>query len=162
MDDTPDYMKFGIWQDGYYMATNTSRGKDVYVFERDKMITGDTNPAMIGFDNPNRPNTFDGFHCILPLDNDGAWAPGGTPGQFITIADDNQNNPADELWIYELNADWNNPSNSTFQRTQTLGVWSFTGNFTGDWSNIPQPGTNQKLDAVSTVLMYRANYRISE
>ncbi len=159
VDDTPDYMKFGIWQDGYYMATNTSNGKDVYVFERDKMIIGDANPTMIGFDNPNRPDTFDGFHCILPLDNDGAWAPNGTPGQFITIADDNQNNPADELWIFELNADWNTPSNSTFQRTQTLAVPSFAGNFTGNWDNIPQPGTTQKLDGLSTILMYRANYR---
>ena len=159
VDDTPDYMKFGIWQDGYYMATNTSSGKDVYVFERDKMITGDPNPTMIGFDNPNRPDTFDGFHCILPLDNDGAWAPNNTPGQFITIADDDQNNPADELWIFELNADWNTPSNSTFQRTQTLSVPSFAGNFTGDWDNIPQPGTSQKLDGLSTILMYRANYR---
>ncbi len=159
VDDTPDYMKFGIWQDGYYMATNTSNGKDVYVFERDKMIIGDPNPTMIGFDNPNRPDTFDGFHCILPLDNDGVWAPNGTPGQFITIADDDQNNPADELWIFELNADWNTPSNSTFQRTQTLAVPSFAGNFTGNWDNIPQPGTTQKLDGLSTILMYRANYR---
>jgi hypothetical protein len=123
------------------------------------MITGGSNPTMIGFDNPNRPDTFDGFHCILPVDNDGAWAPNGTPGQFITIADDDQSNPADELWLYELNADWSTPGNSTFQRTQTLSVSSFTGNFSGDWENIPQPGTSQKLDAISTVLMYRACYR---
>lgn len=159
VDDMPDYMKFGIWQDGYYMATNTSNGNDVYVFERSKMITGDANPAMIGFDNPNRPDTFDGFHCILPLDNDGNWAPNNTPGQFITIVDDGQNNPADELWIYELNVDWNTPANSTFQRTQTLGVAPFSGNFSNDWENIPQPNTSQKLDAISTVLMYRASYR---
>jgi len=159
VDDTPDYMKFGIWQDGYYMATNTSNGNDVYVFERDKMLVGDANPTMIGFDNPNRPETFDRFHCILPLDNDGDWAPTGTPGQFITIADDNQNNPDDELWIYEMDVDWNTPSNSTFQRTQTLTVSSFVGNFDSSWDNIPQPGTDQELDAISTVLMFRANYR---
>ena len=159
VDDTPDYMKFGIWQDGYYMATNTDAGNDVYVFERDKMIIGDANPIMIGFDNPNRPETFDRFHCILPLDNDGDWAPTGTPGQFITIADDNQNNPDDELWIYEMDVDWNTPSNSTFQRTQTLTVSSFVGNFDSSWDNIPQPGTDQELDAISTVLMFRANYR---
>jgi hypothetical protein len=159
VDDSPDYMKFGIWQDGYYMATNTGNGNDVYVFERDVMINGGSNPTMIGFDNPNRPDTFDGFHCILPMDNDGAWAPNGTPGQFITIVDDDQNNPADELWIYRLEADWSSPGNSSFQRTQTLSVSSFTGNFSNDWENIPQPGTSQKLDAISTVLMYRACYR---
>jgi PKD repeat protein len=157
--DTPDYMKFGIWRDGYYMATNTSSGNDVYVFDRSTMITGGSNPTMIGFDNPNRPSTFDGFHCILPLDNDGDWAASGTPGQFITIADDGQSNAADALYIYELNADWGTPSNSTFSRTQTLNVNAFDGNFTGDWNNIPQKGTTQKLDGLSTILMYRAQYR---
>jgi PKD repeat protein len=159
VDDTPDYMKFGIWQDGYYMATNTGNGDDVYVFERDAMIAGDPNPTMIGFDNPNRPSTFDGFHCIMPLDNDGPWAPSGTPGQFITIADDGQSNPSDALWIYELDVNWTSPSSSSFTRTQTLNVNSFSGNFTNNWNNIPQPGTSQKLDAISTVLMYRAQYR---
>jgi hypothetical protein len=159
VDDTPDYMKFGIWEDGYYMATNTSPGNDVYVFERDVMLAGGTNPTMIGFDNPNRPVTFDGFHCLLPLDNDGAWAPTGTPGQFITIADNGQSNAADELRIYELDADWTTPSNSTFSMVQQLPVNAFDGNFSNDWNNIPQPGTSQKLDGISTVLMYRAQYR---
>ena len=159
VDDPPDYMKFGIWQDGYYMATNTSGGNDVYVFERNVMITGGASPQMIAFHNPDRPSTFDGFHCILPLDNDGPWAPAGTPGQFITIADDGQSNSADELRIYQLIADWSTPSNSTFAMTQQLPVNAFSGNFTSSWDNIPQPGTSQKLDGLSTILMYRAQYR---
>ncbi|MCF6169425.1 MAG: GEVED domain-containing protein [Bacteroidales bacterium] len=159
VDDKPDYMKFGIWQDGYYMATNTANGNDVYVFERDAMIAGNASPTMVGFDNPSRPSTFDGFHCLLPLDNDSSWAPVGSPGQFITIADDGQGNAADELRIYELSVDWATPSNSTFSMVQQLGVNVFSGNFTGDWNNIPQPGTTQKLDGISTVLMFRAQYR---
>jgi hypothetical protein len=157
--DVPDYMKFGIWQDGYYMATNTSTGNDVYVFERAKMIAGDPSPKMIGFDNPNRPTTFDGFHCIMPLDNDGAWAPTGTPGLFITIADDGQSNSADALYIYQLTANWTTPANSTFSRTQVLNVNAFSGNFTSNWNNIVQPGTTQRLDGISTILMFRAQYR---
>jgi len=159
VSDVPDYPKFGIWQDGYYMATNNPNGNDVYVFDRAAMIEGSSNPTMIGFDNPNRPNTFDGFHCILPLDNDGPWAPSGTPGQFITIVDDEQGNPSDAIWIYELNVDWTTPSNSTFARTQILNVNPFSGNFNNSWNNIPQPGTSQKLDGISTVLMHRAQYR---
>ena len=160
VDDTPDYMKFGIWQDGYYMATNTSGGNDVYVFERDVMIAGGPSPQMIAFSNPSRPSTFDGFHCIMPLDNDGPWAPAGTPGGFITIADDGQGNSADELRIYECVTDWTTPANSTFAMTQQLPVNSFAGEFdAADWNNIPQPGTTQQLDGISTVLMYRAQYR---
>jgi PKD repeat protein len=157
--DVPDYMKFGIWQDGYYMATNTSGGNDVYVFNRATMLAGGASPTMIGFDNSWRPSTFDGFHCILPFDNDGPWAPTGTRGQFITIADDGQGNSADQLWIYQLYANWTTPSSSTFSRTQTLNVNSFSGNFNSSWNNIPQSGTTQKLDGLSTILMYRAQYR---
>ncbi len=161
VDDTPDYMKFGIQQDGYYMATNNRNGKDVYVFDRDAMLNGDPNPTMIGFDNPSRPATFDRFHCIMPLDNSrGDWAPANSHTRFITVADDGQGNPADELRIYNCTPDWNNPANSTFQLSQQIAVNAFSGEFdAANWDNIPQAGTNQQLDGVSTVLMYKAQYR---
>jgi len=38
VDDMPDYEKFGVWQDGYYMGDNNSSGKDIYVFERAQML----------------------------------------------------------------------------------------------------------------------------
>lgn len=158
MNGFPDYMKFGIWHDGYYMATN-SYGNDVYVFEREVMLAGGSNPQMAGFNNPWRPSTIDGFHCIQPLDNDGNYAPLDSPGLFITIADDAINGGDDELWIYELEADWTTPSNSTFTRIQQIDVSPFDSNFGNTWDNIVQPGTSQKLDAVPQVLMYRAQYR---
>ena len=40
--DMPDYEKFGIWQDGYYMGTNNSIGNDIYVFQRSQMLIGGT------------------------------------------------------------------------------------------------------------------------
>ncbi|RLD39964.1 MAG: hypothetical protein DRI89_12970 [Bacteroidetes bacterium] len=58
-----------------------------------------------------------------------------------------------------MDTDWATPANSTFSKVQNLGVNAFSGNFSGDWNNIPQPGTPQKLDGISTVLMYRAQYR---
>lgn len=156
VDDMPDYMKFGVWEDGYYMADNNSSGDDIYVFERSVMLAGGASPQMIGFNNPYRPNS--GFHCIMPLDCDGAFAPSGTPGQFMTINDDAWGG-SDELWIYELDANWSNTSSSTFNRTQQLSVPSFDANFGSSWDNISQPGTSQKLDAIPQILMYRVQYR---
>jgi len=157
VDDMPDYMKFGIWEDGYYMADNNSGGTDIYVFERSEMLTGGASPQMIGFSNPNRPAS--GFHCIMPLDCDGnTFAPSGTPGQFMTINDDAWGG-SDELWIYELDADWNNTSNSTFSRTQQLAVPAFDSDFGSNWDNIAQPGTSQELDGIPQILMYRVQYR---
>ncbi|MEZ5196466.1 MAG: hypothetical protein R2764_08725 [Bacteroidales bacterium] len=159
MNGFPDYMKFGIWQDGYYMATNTYSGNDVYVFEREEMLAGNANPQMVGFNNPWRPSTIDGFHCIQPLDNDGSYAPSGSPGMFITINDDAIGGGNDELWIYELDVNWQNPPSSTFNRIQQLQVSAFDSNFGNSWNNIVQPATGQKLDAIPGILMYRAQYK---
>lgn len=156
--DTPDYEKFGIWQDGYYMGTNNSTGNDIYVFERSKMLVGQTAQG-IGFDNPWRPTTQDGFMCVPPLDNDGPFAPEGESGLFITINDDAIAGGSDQLWIYELDVDWTTPANSTFTRTQQINVASFDSNFGADWYNIRQQGTSQELDAIPQIIMNPPQYR---
>lgn len=158
MNGFPDYMKFGIWRDGYYMATNTYSGDDIYVFERDVMIAGGSSPQMVQFNNPHRPNS--GFHCILPIDNDGTFAPSGSPGMYLTINDNAWGGSTqDQLWLYELDVNWTTPSNSTFARVQQIDVASFDSYFGPTWENIAQPGTSQKLDAINQVLMHRAQYR---
>ncbi len=151
----PDYPKYGVWRDGYYMGCNTS-GQDVAVFDRSSMIAGNASPQAVTFDNSNRPNI--GFHAIMPLDNDGTFAPAGSPGLFITINDDAWGG-SDQLWIYALSVNWSNPSAATFNRVQQLNVTAFDSNFGPTWDNIAQPGVAQELDAVPEVLMFRAQYR---
>ncbi len=157
MNGLPDYMKFGIWEDGYYMGTNTSSGDDIYVFERQEMLIGGATPRKIQFDNPWRPNS--GFHCVMPADCDGDFAPTGTPETYVTINDDAWGGGGDELWIYQLTTDWDTPSNSTWERTQQLSVTPFDSNFGPSWDNIRQKGTGQRLDAIPQILMYRVQYR---
>jgi PKD repeat protein len=156
--DMPDYEKFGIWRDGYYMGTNNSAGNDIYVFERDKMLSGQT-AQMVGFDNTWRPTTIDGFMCVPPLDNDGAFAPAGSPGLFITINDDAIGGGTDQLWIYELAVNWTTPASSTFVRSQQVTVPAFDSNFGNNWDNIKQPGTTMELDAIPMVIMNVPQYR---
>jgi len=157
--DMPDYEKFGIWQDGYYMGSNNSSGNDIYVFERSQMLIGATSPQMIGFNNAWRPTSVDGFMCVPPVDNDGQLAPAGTPGMFIAFNDDAIGGGSDELWIYELAADWTTPSASTFNRTQQIAVAPFDCNFGNNWDNIKQQGTNQELDGIPQVIMNVPQYR---
>jgi hypothetical protein len=156
--DMPDYEKFGIWQDGYYMGTNNSAGNDIYVFQRSQMLTGGT-AQFVGFDNAWRPTTIDGFMCVPPVDNDGTFAPTGAPGLFITINDDAIGGGSDQLWIYELAVNWTTPSSSTFNRVQTLGVTAFDSNFGANWDNIKQLGTTRELDAIPQVIMNCPQYR---
>gem|GEM_PF-228116 len=158
VDDMPDYPKFGVWQDGYYMGVNNNLGEDTYVFQRSVMLTGGTTPQMVGFNNLWRPGwTGLSFRCVPPVDNDGQAAPDGAPGMFIAFNDDAWLG-SDQLWLYELDVDWSTPSNSTFQRIQQLGVTSFDSNFGISWDNITQPNS-QKLDAVPQVIMNVPQYR---
>jgi len=153
--DTPDYEKLGVWQDGYYMGTNNDAGKDIYVFERAKMLNGQT-AQMVGFDNSWRPGT--GFLCVPPLDNDGIAAPAGTPGMFIAFNDDAVAGGTDQLWIYQLAVNWTTPASSTFTRSQQVDVTAFDSQFTSSWDDISQP-TSQKLDGVPQVIMNAPQYR---
>jgi len=160
VDDMPDYEKIGIWQDGYYMGTNNGGAgkKDIYVVERTKMLSGLT-AQMVGFDNPWRPTTIDGFMCVPPVDNDGPFAPAGSPGLFITINDDAIAGGTDQLWIYALTVNWTSPTSSTFTRIQQLAVPAFNSNFGANWDNIKQQGTTRELDAIPQVIMNAPQYR---
>lgn len=159
MNGMPDYEKFGIWPDGYYMGTNTSNGTDIYVFEREVMLAGGTSPKMVSFDNPFRPGSVDGFMMVPPVDNDGPAAPLGAPGIFIAHQDDAFGGSADQLWIYELDVNWTTTPSSTFTRVQQLNVAPFDSNFGNNWNNIKQPGTSQELDAIPQVIMNVPQYR---
>ncbi len=157
--DMPDYEKFGIWQDGYYMGDNNGGSNDIYVFERAQMLTGAASPKMVGFTNAWRPSSIDGFMCVPPVDNDGASAPAGSPGLFIAMNDDAIGGGADQLWIYELAVNWTTTASSTFTRAQQLGVPAFDSNFGNNWTNIKQQGTTQELDAIPQVIMNVPQYR---
>ncbi len=159
IDNNPDYPKFSVWQDGYYMSDNKSSGRDTYVFERSQMLTGASSPKFVGFDNPSRPGSIDGFMCVPPVDNDGAFAPAGSPGLFIAMSDDAFGGGTDQLWIYELAVNWDNTASSTFSRVQQLDVAPFDSNFGNNWNNIKQLGTSQELDAVPAVIMNVPQYR---
>ncbi len=157
--DMPDYPKFSVWQDGYYMGDNNSSKNDIYVFERSKMLAGAAVPKFAGFRNLWRPGSVDGFMVAPPVDNDGVFAPAGSPGLFIAMSDDAFNSGTDQLWIYELAVNWSTLSASTFNRVQQLDVSPFDSNFGTDWTNIKQLGTTQELDAIPQVIMNVPQYR---
>ncbi|MFZ4563687.1 MAG: BACON domain-containing protein [Bacteroidales bacterium] len=154
----PDYPKFSVWQDGYYMGDNNTSGNDIYVFQREKMLLGET-AQMVGFNNAWRPTSIDGFMCVPPIDNDGQFAPAGSPGMFIAFNDDALGGGQDQLWLYNLTVDWTTPSNSSFVRTQQVNVQPFNSSFGNNWNNIEQKGTSQRVDGIPQVIMNVPQYR---
>jgi len=169
--DFPDYPKFGVWPDGYYFTANmfgsTFDGAMAAVFERDQMLAG--NPAqMVYFYTPDTPDS--PSWSMLPADLDGAnLPPAGAPNPVIEYIDDGDGyyNPpynTDGIVINPFHVDWATPSNSSFGPAElvdlTTAGYPFDGNMCGYARDcIPQPGTSQGLDSLSSRLMYRLQYR---
>ncbi len=157
-----DYPHFGVWPDGYYMTinqfTNGSSwgGAGVFVFERDKMLAGQT-ARMVYFDLESVNN---GFGGMLPSDLDGNPPPVGTPNYFAEVDDSSWlGDPTDMMRIWEFHVDWANTGNSTFGNSGQPNYLIPVDNFTPIGFDIPQPGTGQTLDNLGDRLMHRLQFR---
>lgn len=151
----PDYPKYSIWWDGYYMTSNSTHTAVAY--EREKMLAGNPTAQMISLSLPSLNNF--GFKSPLSADADGDLPPNGTPCYFFNLEDDAFSGVTqDQIEIYEMTCDWNNTGNSSVVSSQVLPVSAFDALFSGGWSNIVQPGTSQGLDAIMGVFMYRAQH----
>ncbi|MFN8276220.1 MAG: hypothetical protein U0T84_01940 [Chitinophagales bacterium] len=156
LTDFKDYPKFSIWQDGYYMGTNTDPA-GLLVFERDKMLVGDNTARNIELTAPGITNN--GFFCPMPADADGNLPPAGTPMYFFHYEDDNWTS-ADVIKVIKVTTDWTNTANTTATLDATLATASFDTDFGTTWNNIRQKGTNQRVDALIGTFMFRAPFRV--
>jgi PKD repeat protein len=136
-DFSPYKPKLGVWPDGYYFTMGTS----VCVVDRAAMIAGDTTAPMIMFTASNG--------LLLPSDADGATQPPAGSPSYIMCLD------ADSLRMWEVNVDWENPSNSSMTNTTTLCVDSYSN----PWYNISQLESTKLLWSHYGRLMPRLQYR---
>lgn len=154
----PDYLKFSIWQDGYYMTSNQSTQK-VVVFERSVMLTGGTSPRMLVKNNTFPTNG--GFFCPLPADADGQLPPAGTPCPIFTYTDNAWGGSyTDAIKVYEMAVNWvpTTPT-ATITNVATLNSSGFNSAYSSSWDDIPQPGTSAMLDGIGGVFTFRAQHR---
>ena len=150
-DEMPDYPKFGVWGDGYYMSYNRIRsgslqydGTGAVVFDRAAMLNGDPAARMIRF----LLNSGNDAFSMLPADCDGEFPFPGTPGYFLFMK-------RNYLGVIEFHADWNNPSNSSYGNFLHIPVSPFV-NFT---AGIPQRGSAITLTPINDRLMFRLQFR---
>ena len=152
-----DYPKLGVWPDGYYMSANQFlggfqwSGAGVFVFERAQMLNGNAATFQY-FDLATVNKDYGG---LLPSNLMGdTLPPDGSPNYFMSV-DMNWNGADDIMHIWEFHTDWDTPANSTFTLVKELTVEPFDWNING----VPQPGTNQYLDALADRLMMHLWYR---
>ena len=168
----PDYPKWGVWPDAYYIGANERSdailgdGVTVYAFDRENMLLGlTTRPAQI-FEVPEL--TGFGFQMLHPADWDGRIAPpDGAPGLFFRHRDDEVHNigsadgSQDFLEIWEFSVDWDSPGNSAVAGPTNIGVEEFDSGVCGltSFACVPQPGSNTLLDPLREPMMWRVQYR---
>ncbi len=143
----PDYPKYGIWPDAYYISTNEA-SPAAYALDRAQMLLGlpttsqrFTATSLAGF----------GFQALTPADLDGATAPpAGSPNYFMRHRDDEvhnvgSNDPTEDyLEIWEFHVDFGTPANSTFTKVADIAVTEFDSDLCGlvSFNCFPQPGSS--------------------
>ncbi len=160
----PDYPKYGVWPDAYYVSTFESPVLGIYAFDRASMLTGV--PATYQrFTIPQLSGSSPRVTRILPADHDGTQTPAaGLPNLFARTVDATQDNsnPNDRIEIWEFHVDWTTPANSTFTNTQNLTPAPLTllPCSPSIRDCVPQPGTSAKLDALFNRSLRRLAWRV--
>ncbi|MSQ99427.1 MAG: hypothetical protein EXR85_09075 [Xanthomonadales bacterium] len=164
----PDYPKYAVWGDAYYVGTNESAGSAVWALDRSAMLNGQ--PAtMQRFDELNIPGAFS-FAMIPPVDLDGhAEPPPGSPGIFIRHYDDEAHLPIgipnvpteDYLELFEFHVDFADETKSRLTGPIRIAVSEFSSELCGYTSYFcfPQKGSTSTLDPLREVVMNLPKYR---
>lgn len=153
----PDYPKYSIWNNGYYMTANME-SENAVCFERDKMLSGDPSARMVAFTVPDVETN--GFFSPSPAHADGDQLPAAdVPAYLFYFQDDGWAAGNDRIKIWEMNVDWEDPNSATIHLTQELDVAAFNTDFDENWNDIAQPGTAQKLDAIPGAFMYMGQFK---
>lgn len=154
----PDYLKFSIWSDGYYMTSNQTSQK-IFAFNRTAMLAGNASAASVykSFS----PVSGGGFFCPLSAYADGQLPPTGTPCPVFTYQDDAWSSAStDGINIYPVTVNWNGTPSMSIGSVTSLNCSAFDASYNSGWNDIPQPGTTSKLDGIGGVFTFRAQYRI--
>ncbi len=165
----PDYPKYAVWPDAYYLGVNEridiNSGPHQYALDRENMLLGLTARAPQAFTTPKLPGF--NFQHVIPVDWDGDMPPPpGSPGLFLRHRDTEIHGPpaipdTDIIELFEFSVDFDNPGNSTFTGPFNIYVSEFDSEFCDLIFSgcLRQPGTSTRLFALLQPIMWRAQYR---
>ena len=152
----PDYPKFGVWPDAYYVSFNmfggrrgnTFQGATLCAYDRTRMLAGAAATQQCF-------SLGTSYGGVLPADLDGkTLPPAGSPEWFVGLGATVGNT----LAYWKFHVDWTTPGNTTLTPAANIAVSTFS-EACGGTSCIPQAGTAQQLDSLADRMMYRLAYR---
>jgi hypothetical protein len=154
---SPDYTKFSVWSDGYYVTANIGATNKVFAVEREEMLLGNA-AQFVGFPLPGI--TTSGFYSpqFFNVTNDDL-PPSGS-ATVVYMQDDAWAGVAtDHLKLWTVNVDWDTIANSTISNPVEIVTTPYISVFDGgSFSNVPQPsGPDQ--DVLQATIMNQAQYR---
>jgi hypothetical protein len=154
----PDYPRPGVWPDGYYLGTSsgdTVIQKLLCVAERRAMLKGQ--PAR------EQCSVINGVNFLNPADIEGTQLPPrGAPNLALAAGGTQLKGIFDsqEISYYSFHADWMHPEKSKVDGPFSVAVAPYHYLCNGQLTScVPQPGTQQRLDAQGDKLMQRVVYR---
>lgn len=159
----PDYPKLYVWGDSYFITANEITNANLcsgYALERAALLAGSEYFQLYRFEMP----TYSGvaFQPATGVDFDnGTPPPPGSPALIVRMYDDSWNGGADHLELWEMRADWSNPSNSSITGPVVLPVTPFESSICFGWLNcLQQPDEGRpRITALDQIIMFRAPYR---
>ncbi len=163
--DLPDYPKYGIWHNAYYITTNELADNNipVYALDREAMLNGESSVSMQRLGVPKfNDGTGTAFQVATAADWDGAMnpPPPGSPQYVVRMYDDAWDGGVDKLEVWEILVDWDNANNSTVTGPIELPTTPFDSEVCqGDIFNCLAQSNGNLVSALQQVLMHRVNYR---
>ncbi len=154
----PDYPRPAVWPDGYYIPTSTGDEviqKHACVVERAKML--------IGADAREQCVVIDGVNFLNNVDLDGkATPPPGAPNIMLAAGGKQLEHVLRDsvLQYWTFHVDWDHPTKTRVDGPHEIAVAPYEYLCGGQLTKcVPQPGTDQRLDAQGDKLMARVVYR---
>lgn len=165
----PDYPHWGVWTDGYYLATHDFNAAGTayvegsfWAFDRTKMLAGDATASYIRFSRA-------ASYGHMPADIDGYMPPvAGTPEMFFEYQSNEFGEAGgDGVLSWEFVPNFTTPASSTFTVKPHLPTAAFDPTDVSNYVSTravmeqPQPATasSQSLDGVGGRNMFRVGYR---
>ena len=160
----PDYTKFSIWPDGYYVTANIGSANRVFVVEREQMLDG-LAAQFVAFPLPgiSAPGP-GGFYSPQVFNAGSGMEPAAGNATVVFLQDDAfAGITEDHIKLWTINVDWTDTAASTVSAPVELafpeGVSPFNAVFDGgSFSNAPQLG-GPDVDVLQQTISNQAQFR---
>lgn len=156
-----DYPKYGVWPNAYIFTINEGGGVyPVYALNRQQLLAGE---AEIDVQRLEIPGLNGGFPAATPMDWNSPNQPPTDEVFVVRLNDDawGNGNATDQLELWTIQIDWGTPANST-ATPLILPVAAYDTDGcsvnNGSFACIPQPGTDQGIDGIMTIIMNNVAY----